>query len=168
VQNRVIIQELCHHEHLRGQLQVEFPEADEETLNDTLEGITNLPEMLAAVLRSQLEDLMSAKALRGRIAEMETRLARFERRAEKKRQLVTTVMERAQLRKIVQPDFTASLRRVPPGLVLLDEGRIPGGFWKPQPAKLDRRAILAALKAGQEINGAALDNGSITLAVRTT
>jgi hypothetical protein len=99
---------------------------------------------------------------------MEARLARFERCAEKKRQLVTTVMERAQLRKIVEPDFTASLRRTAPGLLALDEGRIPRAFWKPQPAKLDRRAILAALKASQEVNGAALDNGSMTLAVRTT
>jgi Siphovirus Gp157 len=168
LQNRVIIQELSHHEYLRRQLQCEFPDADEEVLNDTLAGITNLPDMLVAVLRSQLEDLMSAKALRGRIAEMEARLARFERRVERKRQLVTTVMERAQLRKIVQPEFTASLRRTPPGLLVLDEGRIPKSFWRPQPAKLDRRAVLAALKAGQDINGAALDNGSMTLAVRTT
>lgn len=111
---------------------------------------------------------MSAKALRGRITEMEVRLVRFERRVEKKRQLVTTVMERAQLRKIVEPDFTASLRRTPPSLLVLDEGQIPGSFWKPQPPKLDRRGVLAALKAGQEISGAALDSGSMTLAVRTT
>ena len=111
---------------------------------------------------------MLAKALRGRIAEVDARLARFERRVERKRQLVTTVMERAQLRKIVEPDFSASLRRTPPGLLVLDEGRIPTSFWRPQPAKLDRRAVLAALKAGQEINGAALDNGGMTLAVRTT
>jgi Siphovirus Gp157 len=111
---------------------------------------------------------MSAKALRGRVAEMETRLARFEQRAETKRQRVTTGMERAQLRKIVEPDFTASLRRTSPGLLVLDEGQIPGAFWKPQPAKLDRRAVLAALKAGQEIDGVALNNGSMTLAVRTT
>jgi hypothetical protein len=159
--------EASNHERLRAQLLSDFPDADDQTLQDTLEGLSDLPDMLAAVLRSQLEDLMSAKALRGRIAEMETRLARFERRAEKKRQLVTTVMEHAQLRKIVQPDFTASLRRTPPGLRVYDEGRIPNSFWRPEPAKLDRRAVLAALKAGQDINGAALDNGSMTLAVRT-
>src|SRR5918994_7142952 len=83
---------------LREKLRSEFPKVDDQTLQDTLEGMTDLPDMLATVLRSQLEDLMSAKALRGRIAEMETRLARFERRAETKRQLVTTVMERAQVR----------------------------------------------------------------------
>jgi Siphovirus Gp157 len=160
--------EASNHQRLRDLLLSEFPDVDDQTLQDTLEGLSDLPDMLAVVLRSQLEDLMSAKALRGRIAEMETRLARFERRAQTKRQLVTAVMECAQLPKIVEPDFTASLRRTPPGLVVLDEGRIPGTFWKPQPAKLDRRAVLAALKAGQEINGAALDNGSITLAVRTT
>ena len=153
---------------LREKLRSEFPEFDDQTLQDTLEGVTDLRDMLAAVLRSQLEDLMSAKALRGRIAEMETRLTRFERHVEKKRQLVATVMEHAQLRKIVEPDFTASLRRTPPALRVFDEGRIPNSFWRRQPAKLDRRAVLAALKAGQDINGATLDNGSMTLAVRTT
>jgi hypothetical protein len=48
----MIVQELSHHEYLRCQLRREFPEADEETLNDTLEGMTNLPEMLGAVSRS--------------------------------------------------------------------------------------------------------------------
>lgn len=153
---------------LREKLRAEFPEVDDQTLQDTLEGLTDLPDMLAAVLRSQLEDLMWAKALRSRIAEIEARLARLERRAEKKRHLITTVMERAQFPKIVEPDFTASLRRTPPALLVFDEGRIPRAFWKPQPAKLDRRAVLAALKAGQEISGAALDNGGMTLAVRTT
>jgi hypothetical protein len=156
------------YQQLREKLRSEFPEVDDQTLQDTLEGLTDLPDILAAVLRSQLEDLTSVKALRSRIADMEARLARFERRAEKKRLLVTTVMERAQLRKIVEPDFTASLRRTPPRLLVFDEGGIPRAFWNPQPAKLDRRAVLAALKAGQEISGAALDNGSMTLAVRTT
>jgi hypothetical protein len=34
--------------------------------------------------------------------------------------------------------------------------RIPGEFWKPQPAKLDRLKLLAMLKAGQDMPGAGL------------
>jgi hypothetical protein len=160
--------ELSKHVLLRERLRSELPSVDDEALRDTLEGLTNLPEIIGAVLRSRSEDLSLARALRTRIVEMEIRMARFERRAEKKRQIVTSVMERADIRKIVEPDFTASLRRTPPGLLVVDEGHIPEAFWKPQRPKLDRRALLAALKAGEEIRGAALDNGGTALSVRTT
>jgi hypothetical protein len=160
--------ELSKHVLLRERLRSELPPVDDEALRDTLEGLTNLPEIIGAVLRSRSEDLSLARALRARIDEMEIRMARFESRAEKKRQIVTSVMERADIRKIVEPDFTAFLRRTPPGLLVVDESHIPEAFWKPQQPKLDRRALFAALKAGEEIRGAALDNGGTALSVRTT
>ena len=43
-----------HHEYLRIQLATHFPDADEATLRDTLEGLSNLPEMIAALVRSEL------------------------------------------------------------------------------------------------------------------
>ncbi len=62
-----LIHELSHHQYLRDKLEAEFPDADEETLRDTLEGMTNLTDMLGAVLRSQLDDLALTAALRARI-----------------------------------------------------------------------------------------------------
>jgi hypothetical protein len=155
------------HVDIREQLQREFPNADDETLRDAVEGLTNLPEMLASILRSHLDDLSSLAALRTRILDMQERFARIEYRADKKRTLVASVMERAGIKKLTEPDFTASLREVPPGLVVIEEGKIPAPFWKPQPPKLDRKALLTALKAGEIVAGAALGNGSSTIAVRT-
>ena len=86
--------ELAHHQYLRERLEVEFPDADEETLHDTLEGMTNLTEMLAEVLRSQLGDQDLVTALKARIGDMQARAGRIEDRARKKRELVTSVMER--------------------------------------------------------------------------
>jgi hypothetical protein len=51
-----IDRELTHHQYLRSRLEEEFPDADEETLVDTLEGLSNLPDMLAEVCRSMLDD----------------------------------------------------------------------------------------------------------------
>ncbi len=116
-----LIHELSHHQYLRDKLQEEFPDADEETLRDTLEGMTNLTDMLGAVLRSQLDDLALTAALRARIADMQERLARIDARAAKKRELVISTMERADIRKITEADFTVSLRPKPPPLVLVDE-----------------------------------------------
>jgi hypothetical protein len=118
--------------------------------------------MLATILRSQLDDLALAAALRSRLAEMQERLSRIEGRAEKKRTLVASVMERADLRKLTDPEFTASLRATPPPLIVTVESDIPSTYWKPQAPKLDRGSLLAALKAGQCVPGAALGNGGVT------
>ena len=162
-----LLQELSHHQYLRERLEAEFPDADEETLHDTLEGMTNLTEMLAEVLRSQLEDQAFVAALRGRISDMQERLSRFEDRARKKRELVTSVMEQADLRKLVEADFTVSLRPSRPPLMIIDDEAIPGDFWRPQPAKLDRQGLISALGAGRDIPGAVLGNPPMIISVRT-
>jgi hypothetical protein len=159
--------ELATHQYLRQQLSEQFREADEETLLDTLEGLTNLNDMLAAVVRSQLDDASLVQALRARMEHMQERLERLKSRVEKKKELVTTVMERANLKKITESDFTLSLRSTPRPLVVVDENEIPEHFWNPQPAKLDRRGLIEALRADQAIEGAALGNGGVTISVRT-
>ncbi|MDB5408376.1 MAG: hypothetical protein JWL84_3288 [Rhodospirillales bacterium] len=158
---------LAEHEYLRHRLRAEFPEADEETLRDTLEGVSSLPEMLACALRSYLEDIALIAALGIRIDEMQERITRFEQRAEKKRAVITSVMERADLKKLTEPDFTVSLRATPPALVVTNETDIPHDFWKPQPPKLDRQGLTAALRRGERVPGATLSNGQSTISVRT-
>ena len=128
------------------------------TLRDTLEGMTNLTEMLADVLRSCLEDQAFALALRARMADMQERLSRLEERARKKRELVTSVMAQADLKRLLEPDFTVSLRPSRPPLMIIDEGAIPGDFWRPQAAKLDRQGLISALSGGRDIPGAVLGN----------
>jgi|TARA_Y100000031_G_scaffold147212_1_gene181973 hypothetical protein len=162
----LLMHELSHHEHLRTKLLEEFPEADEETLRDTLEGLTNLHEMLGVVIRSQQEDRVLSGGLRTRIGEMQERLKRLEQRLEKKRELASQVMEQARIQKIVESDFTASLRQVPRPLVVSDESAIPCEFWKPQPPKLDRQRIGELLRGDGEVPGAYLGNGGQTLSVR--
>lgn len=161
------MRELAHHEYLRVQLGEQFPDVDEETLADTVEGLTSLHDMLAAVIRSQWDDLVLAKALRERIDEMQQRLRRLEHKVEKKKDLVAKVMERAQIGKILEADFTAFLRQAPRPLIISDEAQIPQEYWKPQPAKLDRKTLIDRLKAGDQVPGATLGNGGMTIAVRT-
>ena len=60
-----IARQVGYHKYLRNQLATNFPGADEDTLRDTLEGLSNLPEMIAAVVRSELEDRALAKGPRG-------------------------------------------------------------------------------------------------------
>jgi hypothetical protein len=76
-------------------------------------------------------------------------------------------MSEAGLRKIEQPDFTASARNGPPSLVVVAEDQIPEGYWVVQAPKLDRQALVGDLKQGDDIPGAQLSNPKPVLSVRT-
>jgi len=78
--------ETTKHQLLRQRLLSEYPETDDETLQDTLEGITVLHEMVAAVIRSALVDEALQAGLRTRLEEMRRRQERLEKRSAKKRQ----------------------------------------------------------------------------------
>jgi Gp157 protein len=159
--------ETTKHQLLKQRLLSEYPEVDDETLQDTLEGITDLHEMIAAVIRSALVDEALQSGLRFRVDQMKERLVRFEERGAKKRQLAVEAMLEAGLTKLEQPDFSASARGGTPSVVVVSEDLIPPTYWIPQPPKLDRQSLLAQLKHGRPITGVELSNPKPTLAVRT-
>lgn len=151
----------------RNRILEQRPDLDDETLRDTLEGITDLPDMIAELIRSSLADQAMVAGLKGRLEDMRERLARLEACATKKRQLALDALVEVDIKKLTQPDFTVSVRAGTPALSVIAEDEIPEDFWVPQPPKLDRQAILAALKSGKSIAGASLNNSQPTLAVRT-
>ena len=57
--------EVATHLLLRERLREAFPEADDDDLQDSLDGMTNLAEMLAEIVRSQLDDCSLVEALKG-------------------------------------------------------------------------------------------------------
>lgn len=152
---------------LRQRLIVEYSDLDEETLRDTLEGITDLHEMIATVIRSALVDEALLAGLRFRLDAMKERLARLDLRATKKRQLALEVITELGLTRLEQPDFTASTRLGSPALIVVSDQMIPEAYWLPQPPKLDRQSILSELKRGIEIPGAQMTNPPPVLMVRT-
>src|SRR5262249_14171448 len=77
---RLISTELNKHQLLKERLLSEYPTLDEAALRDTLEGITDLHEMLAAVIRSALVDEALQVGLRRRLYDMKERLTRLELR----------------------------------------------------------------------------------------
>ena len=165
--NALVHHELTKFTLLRTRLLAEIPDLDAETFADTLEGITDLKEMIAELIRSALEDEALAAGLSTRLSDMKARLERFETRAKRKRQLVLKTMGEADMAKLEQADFTASLRQAAPALELVAEDKIPAAYWKPQPFKLDRQGLLLALNAGTAIDGAVLAPPQQLLSVRT-
>jgi hypothetical protein len=164
---RALPSSAIHYKALLARLQTEDPTLDERTLADTVDGLTDVHEILAAIIRAALADEALASGLKGRIGEMEDRLGRLQDRAAKRRQIVRETMAELELKKLQAPDFTASLRPGFPSLVVIDENEIPSIYWEPRDPKLDRATLVADLKQGNAIAGAALSHPEPVLSVRT-
>jgi Siphovirus Gp157 len=167
VNNLSLKNEMQHYQRVRERLLERVPNADEETVRDTLEGITDLHEMIAAIIRSALVDEALEVGLRTRIEDMRERLSRLAERGLKKRQLALEAMNEAGLKKLEQPDFTASARVAATPLMVTSEPSVPEAYWIPQPPKLDRQTLTSDLRRGYEIPGACLGNPALILTVRT-
>ena len=152
---------------LRRRLLEEYGEVDEQTLADSLEGATDFREVLAALIRSALEDECLMRALKERLDVLKGRLARIEARIAAKRQLALENMQATDLKKLREPDFTASLRLSPPSVTILNEADLPAAYLLPQPPKPDKRAILAALSGGEAVSGATLSQPKLSLSLRS-
>jgi hypothetical protein len=140
---------------------------DERTLADTVEGLTDLHEIVASIVRAALADEALATGLKGRIAEMQERHDRMQDRASKRRQIAKDVMVECDLKKLTAPDFTASIRPGMPALMVIDEAAVPSIYWEPREPRLNRQELVADLKQGADINGVALSDPEPVLSVRT-
>lgn len=152
---------------LRERLLAEDPDLDEQTLADTLEGLTDLHEVVVAIIRAAITDEALSEGLRDRVGQMQERLARFEDRAARRRRIACDTMVDAAIKKITAPDFTISLRAGSPSLVVTDETAIPQAYWVARQPRLDRQSLQADLKRGIAVAGATLSNSEPVLSVRT-
>ena len=152
---------------IRDRIRADDPQIDEQTLSDTVEGLTDLHEIVSAIIRAALADEALATGLKGRIAEMQERLDRLQDRATKRRQIAKDVMVELDLKKITAPDFTVSIRPGMPALLVLDEAAVPSIYWQPSAPRLNRQGLLSELKAGADLKGVALSNPEPVLSVRT-
>ncbi len=156
-----------HYQDVKSRIALEHPDLDEETLADTVEGLTALPEIVEAIIRAALADEALASGLKSHIEAMQGRLQRLVERAAARRGIARDAMVEAGLRKVTAPDFTASIRAGSSSLIILDEALIPNGYWEPRAPKLNRQALLADLKRDGAIAGVALSQPEPTLAVRS-
>lgn len=138
---------------------------DEDFIRDTLEGETDLPALVHGLLGSIGEDEALAAGLKTYAADLAARRERFEKRAEIKRALVQTALEIAGQKTVETPCGTVSLAPVQPTAIITEESEIPAEFWKPQPPKLDKKALTSALKDKRHVPGATLSNGSSTIRI---
>jgi len=163
----ILRSEAAHYSLLRDQIREDYGNLDDETLADTLEGISDLPQMIEEIVRSSLEDEAMIASLKLRAEAMAARLSRLKERHQKKRQLVAWAMGAAGLAKLKACDFSVSVSEGALRLEVRDESFVPEIYFVPQPAKLDRAGITAALKRGEVVEGAQLVQGQPYISVST-
>ena len=139
---------------------------DEATLADTVEGLTDIHEVLAAIVRSALLDEALAEGLKGHIQRLQERLQRLTERGAERRRIARDAMVEVDIRKIAAPDFTVSVRNGQPSLLVVDEGSIPEPYWEAREPRLNRAGLLADLKRGMDVPGSHLSNPEPVLSVR--
>lgn len=139
---------------------------DEEMVADAVEGETNLVDVIKSAIDRILELEAHEKAISDQQKALGERKDRFAKQADHIRQAVLVAMGQADLKKLELPTATLSRKALPQKAEIINDADIPSRFWKPSDPKLDRKALLEALKEKELIPGAALSNGGETLAIR--
>ena len=139
---------------------------DDEVIASTIEGETDLIAAITVAEAKIAENEFNVEAIKSRKAALDARAKRLETQASTLRTAISVAMEVAQKKRLVLPDATITMKAVPVSAIVTDEADIPSKFWKPQAPKLDKRAVLDALKDGEAVPGATLSNGGQTIQIR--
>jgi uncharacterized protein YlxW (UPF0749 family) len=131
-------------------------EMDTDTLKDTLESIEeeihDKAENIAKLVKNLNADVDALKTEEKRLAD---RRKSLENKVTHLKEYLQNQLEVAGLDKVKRPTLTVSIQNNPPSVKVIDE-KLLSDFMIPQDPKLDKKAILTALKEGQEVNGAEL------------
>lgn len=139
---------------------------DTEMAETAVEGETTLREIISDAV-DRLEELKAHRAaIETRIKDLGDRRDRFEDQEGRIKAAVHVAMGQAEMRKLELPQATVSLRAVPPKAEVTDEALLPSKFFKTPEPKLDKTAVLNALKAKEFVPGARLSNGNETISIR--
>ena len=133
--------------------------------HDMVEGETDFFEAVEKALDEIGECEIIAAGIKDMQSRLSQRLSRTNLRAERLRGLIDQAFQMARISAHKFPTATVATKRVPPKLVITDEAAIPTKFYAPQPPKLDKRALLEAVKSGP-VEGAQLSNGGTTILIR--
>jgi hypothetical protein len=140
-------------------------ELDEQLKLSTLEGETELCEIVSDLLAENEDDEGNIAQIKAQIDIRKERIARFERRIETRSNAIVSLMDTAQITKLPLPEATISLRTLGPRPTVFDEGAVPDDFCK-FIRKPDMKAISAAFEAGKPIPGVTITNGGASLSIR--
>jgi len=114
---------------------------DPELLSDSIEGETMLFELVEDLISAHATDIALSLGIKGRIAELNTRKSRLEKRAAKIKYLLYIALDMAELQRMECPSGTISMKVVPAGYKIDEESEIPTQYFIKQDPVLDKASI---------------------------
>lgn len=140
---------------------------DQELIETTIEGETGLMEALERAVNRVMDIDGLLAGIKAQKDNLTKRQDRLEAQKDILRTTICAAMEIAGKKRLELAACTVTAKAVPPKVIVNEEADIPSDFWTPQAPKLDKAALLAALKEKKQIPGATLSNGSSTIAIRS-
>ena len=125
----------------------------DSALNETGEEIDTKAENIVKVIKSLEVDISGNKEEEKRMAD---RRKSLENRVNGLKEYLDAAMKATGKEKIKGKVFTISYQKNPPSVDIKDEKAIPKEYFIAQDPALDKKQLLADLKAGKEIDGAAI------------
>lgn len=142
---------------------------DEACYLDTLDGETDVLDLIDMALASLRDDETLAEAVKVQEQRLRDRRSRIEARSEAHRRTILSVMNAAGLRKVERPLATVSVRPGTASVRIVSEADVPSQLMRIKEVREpDKAAIRAALMAGEDVPGCALDQGRETISVRVS
>ena len=130
---------------------LEDPDADEEIIRDTLEGLDGELEAKADGYAMILKNLEAdAKAIKAEEDRLYSRRKSIENRMAYLKANLQTMMELTGKTKIKTALFSFGIQKNPASVVIDNETAVPEKFWIAQEPKLDRKGITDFLKGMNE------------------
>lgn len=162
---------IVRHNELKAELLDRFAglQNDPEALADTVEGLSNLHDVLKHIVWEIRKVARDRDAIKERQVDLLKRARALNEREERLRSLVAHGMSEGGIETLTDVEWSAGLSNAAPKLVIDDEYVIPERFWfqpQPKPLVIDRVELFEAVKAGEEVPGAHLSNGGPTLTIR--
>src|SRR6185312_13606821 len=145
------------HKVLVAQIRLMFPAETEESLLDSIEGLTELDAAIFSVLRHAAEREAHGKAIAEMIDTLKARKRRLEEGARTIRLAALHAMLEAGFKKLAAPDMTVSVGSGKPKIVIVEEALIPDDLCRVTRAS-SKTDIARALAEGREIPGVTLGN----------
>jgi hypothetical protein len=142
-----------------------FPDASDDDLLDTIAGESDLPDVIAVVLRQSIEREAHATALAALMQQMTERKARIERGSATLRSAALQAMQAGGIKRLNLPDMTVTVSPGKPKVIITDESLLPADLCRTK-IDPDRKAIGAALADGKKLLGAELGNAVPYLTIR--
>jgi len=143
-----------------------YPElADDEDLRtDTVEGATDLKEIIEHLLNREKDAEVLVEGIGKRVSDLVGRRNKLKDRQQSIRAVILSLLHVVDLRKLELPEATISVIRTGPSVQIVDEGLVPDTLCRFK-REVSKTAIKEALLAGEEVPGAVLTNGNVTLRI---